>query len=625
MAKQPSNKPIVLDTFKGLALDTDPERRGLGTASDCANVTISDVGGVVRGEYGATLYEADEPAAYAVDGLADWRSKTDGTHKVLSLVNGKLYASAGAGWSEVKDVSNASLGATAGKFMQSAMLDGKLFCVNGSEHPWYFDGTNWALWGQEGPTTLSTVTPSRPYVGAGSGSSTLTTPGVHEVFITFYNETTFVESPPSQITSYQVPASSAKKVKVFTGYAQTAGTYKACPSWATHIRAWMTLADTPCTFYLAHSIGVPASGGTAEFTFEIDDQTDLSLSGNTAWMDFYGPPDKPFGIFKFGPEYTRIGIYGSPSYPSRLWWTNALEPLVFSDANWMEFGSDDGDRIQAAAQVSGGVLVLKRNSTWFMGGSGPLTYHTLPVSSTIGCEARYSLVVSNGVGYWISRNGVFACNGGMPKNISDGKCMAWTQGINWTYPDYVRGCFVPERNQIWWTAAYGAATAPDKTLILDLYTGEFLLNDHAIRAMTVEVVSGMERTVCGLATGDVLVLDDRAASPGYNWNAAAQAKSWTSNWIPTGGQLDEVEIFHEKQTAGTLTVTITGVNTADDDDAFTRTIQVDMTDYHVRRFPCPMSKEFVKVALSNSTVSQTMGVRRVVLYATGTGRMGMDV
>ena len=609
---------IEIRTFRGLSADTSPEGNPPDSARDLQNVEITDEYRSVKGSVGASVLLDDQMVAAAVNGLHDFRRK-EGSHEVLALNGENIYKEGAAAWGALTKDTGVTF--IAGGVLSAVTLQDKVFGCDNVSQPFYYDGTKVYRWGFEGPANQAIITVDYPYVTvdypyvADGAAASNNDSGLHEVMFTFYN-TSGAESHPSKIMRYEVTDASPLKILLHTGYSQNGGaTIPAVPSWANRIRVWMTHGGDPCSFYLVTTI--TPSGGNAEETHSID-IADASLT--TSWDDFGGPPPTIHGVFKFGPDQSRIGVYGSDEFLSRLWWTNPDDPFKFEDSNFADFGADDGDRIQACAQLRSGVIILKRNSTWALFGAGPTTYYSTSQSARLGCGARYSLVVHQGEGYYLSYNGAYKSTGiGEPQNISEGRIRKWVQNLNWSgQPDLIRGGYIPELDQIWWSVPYGAAQGtPNKVLILDMRSGEWLIRNQVLYSLSTEMETDSETSLFGTSEGYVLKLD----SSTYNWNTVAQNMYWESQWIEVG-KLLECRVNHDTQSSGELTVLVTGVDVEDDANALTRTFTVDMTEPRPYRFPCPMTKRLVKVRVSNAVAAQTFGVRGIDLWTTEIGRRG---
>ncbi|HUT57758.1 MAG TPA: hypothetical protein VNA25_07885, partial [Phycisphaerae bacterium] len=343
----PGLQRIDLTVFGGLRVDAAPEANSPFTASDLANVDISATQRQVQGSPGASPIATGAQASTAtgsnvIDGIHDYRKKVDESHEVLVLCGGDFYKAATSAYTEIKDAADVSLNATAGNPMVALTMHEKVFCVNGADQPWYYDGDNWARWSQTPPEygVVGTGTTVYPFAAvSGSASTAPLNVGEHEIFFTFYSSANVQESPPSSIMRYIVPEASTaniKKINVTTGYSVTgsANASHAVPAFADSIRYWMTQANNPCAFYLVSSGAV--GGASTTILSSALDITDASLT--TTWDDFGGPPTKAGYIFKWGDDYSRIGVVGSPAYPSRFWWCNPAEPFFFEDDNFIDFG-----------------------------------------------------------------------------------------------------------------------------------------------------------------------------------------------------------------------------------------------------------------------------------------------
>jgi hypothetical protein len=600
---------IQLTQFRGLRTDIAPDDESIEYASDLQNVEISDVYGQVSASTGASKLIDDQMAAASVDGIHDYREKTDGSHEVIAFCDGDMYTAGASTWTEITDSGSTSLNATAGSVVQGVNIQELAFFVNGSDHPFYYDGSDWSEWGAEPPKRHVISSTTYPYLATANGSNTTT--GRHELFYTFYSSTTTEESAPSGIMRVDV-TSTTEQITVHTGYSADGGTNLAVPSFADRIRVYMTQADSPCTFYLADTHSIAGSGDTEETP--VVDVADGSLT--TAWEDFGGPPESAFGVTKIGAELARLVVWGSPSYPSRIWYTNLDQPFVFGTTNWIDFGADDGDRIQACAQpTTNAVLICKRNATWTLQGSGPQTWTSSPLDDSIGCAARYSMVTAQGSAYWITYSGVYASNGtSVPQNIAEGKIRQWIDTINWSQADDIRGNYVSEHEQIWWSVPYGSSqTTPNKVLVLDLRTMEFLIRSHAVYAMATQLDSGEFSTLIGTSDGYVLELDDST----NDWNGSAQTHTWESQWFYTGGRIHRPIVRHDKETSGSLTVTITGAD-SEDGTARTHSTTVDLSSADTYSLPIGTSERMAKFKLTAST---TWTVRRAEIPVIETGKV----
>lgn len=599
----PSLHKIELDLWGGLVADENPETAPPYAASDLQNVEISRRRREIHNSYGCDFWSTRRTVVgTAVIGLHAHRYST-ATERTVALVNNTLYQSpTGASWGQVVDGAGAGVSLTAATGLSGANMHDCCFLACGASNKprWYDTNANWAYC-EDWPDTPSAGTKA---ASAGSG----TTLGDHQVSYVFSTEADpntegAIVSPKA--TSAEVTTTAANgQITITTGYTKSTVPKPFDKGYAVAVMTaagekapyWNVVAD-------ALSISGLAAAGTAVDI--IVDTADSDLASE--WVELTGPPATASHFFTWGPDYSRLGLIGDTSNPSKFYFTEPNDPFKFRDTGYIEIAAQDGDVLMNGAQVSGGVLLLKKHSTHLLTGWSRQTFQVRPLDENIGCAAQYSLVVHRGAAYWLSDHGCYVCNGGaQPKNISTGKVQTWIDTLNWSSKaDMIQGGYIHEREQIWWTVPYGTSqTTPNKVLILDLRTGEFLVSTFGVSADSCPYSfgdrrdSGVRKTLMGSPAGWVLVLADRASSPGYQWKrnytSVGQDSYWESHLIPTGGRLVKVQPEFEHQTNGTLKLTFTGYDREDDSAtaAITKTVTQSGKNYVL---PVSLAKKYVKI------------------------------
>jgi hypothetical protein len=148
-----------------------------------------------------------------------------------------------------------------------------------------------------------------------------------------------------------------------------------------------------------------------------DTMADTAITGKTLVV-FRDPPPP----FKYIVQYyNRIWGFNLPGAMSTGWFSNFNEPWGFnSDTGTIPCGENTlGDYGVALAPVGTNLLCLKDKSYWVIIGSTSATFQAVP-GGNIGCVSAQSVSACYGMAGWLSLEGSYIYNGGIPNQISDG-------------------------------------------------------------------------------------------------------------------------------------------------------------------------------------------------------------
>lgn len=107
---------------------------------------------------------------------------------------------------------------------------------------------------------------------------------------------------------------------------------------------------------------------------------------------------------------TSLFVSGNPDYPSRVFWSDTLNPYYFPESNYVEVGSN-GEKVIALAKQYDTLVIMKEHSLYgmqyaydsdFWGVQGQSTYVTYEINPNIGCISRGSVQLINNNLVWLA-------------------------------------------------------------------------------------------------------------------------------------------------------------------------------------------------------------------------------
>lgn len=142
--------------------------------------------------------------------------------------------------------------------------------------------------------------------------------------------------------------------------------------------------------------------------------TQNAQPGTTQYTDFYGPPRGATGIVS---HFDAIWTWGSPNFPTRLWFTDPDAPETFPTLNFIDVEPDNPfDPIVNIVPFGKGfgaeLLILRRNSVWRLGGNSVTTFLSQLVQVGPSCvDVDSAVAVNDGTVMWGGSEAVWRFDG----------------------------------------------------------------------------------------------------------------------------------------------------------------------------------------------------------------------
>jgi hypothetical protein len=171
-------------------------------------------------------------------------------------------------------------------------------------------------------------------------------------------------------------------------------------------------------------------------------------------------------------------ITGVAAAPSRLYWSNVIDPETWGAASYVDFRKDDGDKITALSHIDQNLIVFKRNAILRMDTT------TTAVSGTSALGAAIESIIGTGcaganavdnlpdgkVVFLGTNNHVYIYDGSVIRDISDqdppgSNIQPWLDSCVRGKYSIVR--YYPTRNQIWVSTTSSGQSTNDVVFIYD--------------------------------------------------------------------------------------------------------------------------------------------------------------
>lgn len=159
---------------------------------------------------------------------------------------------------------------------------------------------------------------------------------------------------------------------------------------------------------------------TDKFYMVRRDNTIVQWDGITASAIVGSPSGSQCKVFK--DRLFVLNSYGVGATSSRVYFSN---PFDFTATGWpatnyVGVGEGDGDVLVAVYNVQDYLIVFKSGATWilYVQGTDTLAWILRPFNSEIGCVSKNTIVLYEGVIYFLSVRGVYQTDGNSVRNIS---------------------------------------------------------------------------------------------------------------------------------------------------------------------------------------------------------------
>ncbi len=160
---------------------------------------------------------------------------------------------------------------------------------------------------------------------------------------------------------------------------------------------------------------------TDKFYMVRRDATIVQWDGTTATAITGSPTGSHCKVFK--DRLFVVNSYAAGSPASRIYFSN---PFDFSATGWpgtnyVGVGEGDGDVLVATYNVQDYMVVFKAGATWvlYVQGSDTTTWILRPFNNEIGCVSKNTIVMYEGVIYFLSVRGVYQTDGNSVRNLSE--------------------------------------------------------------------------------------------------------------------------------------------------------------------------------------------------------------
>lgn len=173
-------------------------------------------------------------------------------------------------------------------------------------------------------------------------------------------------------------------------------------------------------------------------------------------------------IFRSPPARTvafhqgRFFAGGTKENPNRLYYSDYLDQTTWGDDSWLPIG-EDAEPIVDCAPVSGGLLIAKQRSLWFLLGTGPRSFSLQQLDGGTGMKGRCICPVPGGA-FIAGRHHIWAWSGGVPQIISRGLDDWWSNAVEDGTRTFVHSAYQDGK-------AYFSVGSEDTQCVYDLEQG----------------------------------------------------------------------------------------------------------------------------------------------------------
>ncbi len=118
------------------------------------------------------------------------------------------------------------------------------------------------------------------------------------------------------------------------------------------------------------------------------------------------------------------GPNGATTTPSHVWFSDAGNPVVWGNNNFVQLDPGDGEAIQAMVNWREFLFVFKETKFWVFTGehadaAGAPVFDRYPINAGQGAVGPRAVTADETGVYFASRNGVFRTTGGAPEKVSN--------------------------------------------------------------------------------------------------------------------------------------------------------------------------------------------------------------
>jgi len=370
----------------GLNTKNNPSSLPPNQSPDLLNVIFDDYGAVAT-RLGQAILNTAAIGSAAVDGLKSYK-KDSLTSYLVAACNASIHYASGTTFVSIPSAQSIF---TAGVNVNFMTVKDMLLVTNGYQKPYKWDGTYFTQFGVSAPVVAATA------VTTNSGNLN----GTYYYVITGVNSN-LAESDYGPVSSAFTAVSNQLTVGNLPVWPTSAG--------VNYNYLYRTTALASGVYYKVTAI-------TNGVTSIVDNVADSSLVTQ---------PPTDNGVMpkcKFTTQYQgRIFAAGDPSYPMRIYFSEADLPETWPDVNYLDINAGDGYPITGLELFSNSIVIHKNddsgNGSIYMlyipdstGTTGTDNWYLTKSPSAYGGQSGKALVFFNNFMAFINAKGMFALSG----------------------------------------------------------------------------------------------------------------------------------------------------------------------------------------------------------------------
>ena len=185
-----------------------------------------------------------------------------------------------------------------------------------------------------------------------------------------------------------------------------------------------TIASISAAVSITLSANLASTHNVTEDVVDIMTITITAESTSNQFTTFFGPPSRATGLVL---HHSRLWTWGSPGYPTRIWFTDLEIAGTFLGEGFIDIGVDQpDDPVRACIPYGAGfgaeLLVLRLNSVWKLTGNDFSTFTAHMVDEDPSCLSdRAATRGRDRVVYWSGYEGAYRYADGVVQTLTHGK------------------------------------------------------------------------------------------------------------------------------------------------------------------------------------------------------------
>jgi len=287
--------------------------------------------------------------------------------------------------------------------------------------------------------------------------------------------------------------------------------------------------------------------------------------GETVSLLGGSPPAAKFAV----THQNRLWAFSSQANPSRLWFSDLLDPESWPVLNFIDIQPDDGDHITGAIRMGEVIVITKQHSTWILVGDAKENYAVIRRHASIGALSHRSLcLLPTGHLAFVADDGVWMTDLAEFANITERLRPYWDE-LNHRRLSTAASAY--DQHRLYVAVPYGASIRPNRVIVLDLLRKAFEIRptwnvscwvhfreQGLQKLLAMDSTQGQAWYVDG-PTEDGAVIPARWESKAFNFKAPEQQKRIGRVWL-TGlpdGVAGEVDVRFRRDVGSDLTDPVT--------------------------------------------------------------------